>query len=103
MYRIVSALSFILRALLCYYTIETTPLFANTAMGFVAAQVVSIYVVLRIIAYFIVGNIFNYETGSVPVVGAILYAFVHVILVLLTWGLLFLLTLFGPLPLALPL
>lgn len=97
-YQIASAVSFIVRAYVCYYTIETTPIFASDLKGLVLGQVVSIYVILRIVAYFIVGNVFHYEKGSSPILGVIMYGIVHLCLVLITWGILALLTLFRIIP-----
>lgn len=97
-YQIASSISFIIRAYICYYTIETTPIFATNLQGFVLGQVISVYVFLGIVAYFIVGNIFHYERGSAPVLGVVLYGAVHLILVIICWGILAVLTIMGILP-----
>lgn len=97
-YLLASNISFAIRAVLCFYTIETTPIFSNAAIEWIFGQVFSIYVVLRIIAYFIVGAVFKYERGNDPVAGVALYGIVHVVLVLILWGVLALLTLLKVLP-----
>ena len=52
-----------------------------------------------VISYFIVGNVFKYERGSMPELGVILYFVTYVVLALITWGILALLTAVGVLPL----
>lgn len=99
MYRLLSGLSYITRFVLCYFTIETTPIFANSLIAWGVDQMISIYFVLLVISYFIVGNVFKYERGSVPELGVILYFVTYVVLALITWGILWLLTAVGVLPL----
>jgi hypothetical protein len=43
-------------------------------------------VLLKIIAYYIVGQLFGYSRGDDPVLGVFLYGFVHIVLALATWG-----------------
>ena len=98
MYKILSLLSFGIRSYLCYVTIETTPIFANSLLAYSIDQIISLYTVLRILSYFIVGKVFRYERGSDPVVGVILYFFTHAVLVLITWGILAILTALSVMP-----
>lgn len=97
-YLLASSISFIIRAILCFYTIETTPIFANDAIEWVFGQIISIYTILRIISFSIVRNVFQYRRGDAPILGVALYGLVHVILVLILWGILALLTLVNILP-----
>ena len=99
-YQIASAISLIVRAYVCYYTVETTPIFASDLKGLVLGQVVSIYVILRIVAYFIVGNVLHYEKGSAPTLGVMLYGIIHLILVMICWGILAILTMMSILPIS---
>jgi len=98
-YLFLSTVSFILRFVLCYFTIETVPIFESDLIGIIFGQIISIYVVLRIVAYWMVGALFNYRKGDSPELGVLMYGVVHVALVLVTWAVLALLTLFGVLPL----
>ena len=99
MYRFLSGLSYIARFVLCYFTIETTPIFANSLIAWGVDQMISIYFILLVISYFIVGNVFKYERGSMPELGVILYFVTYVVLALVTWGVLALLTAVDVLPL----
>ena len=92
-------ISFVVRATLCYFTIETTPIFANSLIAWGVDQIISIYTILLIISYFVVGRVFNYERGSAPELGVILYFITYVPLALILWGILALLTAVGVLPL----
>lgn len=98
MYQIVSMMSFVARAVLCYFTIETTPIFANSLIAWGVDQMISIYTALLLISYFIVGYVFKYERGSFPERGVLLYFVTYVVLALVLWGILALLTVFGVLP-----
>lgn len=98
-YRIARTLSWILRWIICYFTIETTPIFENSLVAYGVDQIISLYTILWFISYSIVGGVFKYERGSEPVIGVILYAIVYIPLALFTWGILALLTAIGVLPL----
>lgn len=99
MYRFLSGLSYIVRFILCYFTIETTPIFANSLIAWGVDQMISIYFILLVISYFTVGSVFKYERGSMPELGVILYFVTYVVLALVAWGILALLTAVGVLPL----
>jgi len=99
MYRFLSGLSYIIRFALCYFTIETAPIFANSFIAWGVGQMISIYTVLLIISYFIVGNVFKYERGSLPELGVILYFVTYAVLALILWGILAILTAAGVFPL----
>ena len=87
------------RFVLCYFTIETTPIFENSLVAWGVDQMISIYIILMLASYLIVGNVFKYERGSFPELGVILYFFTYVVLALVLWGVLALLTVVGVLPL----
>lgn len=98
MYGLMSLASFAIRAAICYFTIENTPIFHNPLIAWVVGQIISIYVILRLISYGIVGGVFGYERGSDPTLGVILYFVVYVPLAFLLWGILALLTFMHVLP-----
>ena len=99
MYPIVSATSFIIRCYLCYITIEQMPIFANEAIGWVFGQIVSIYVIFKLICYPIVGVLadnFDIESSSLK---SIMYFLLYLPLAFIYWLVLLLLTnVFGILP-----
>lgn len=98
MYPLVSFISFFIRAGICYLTIETVPIFQNAYIGWVFGQVVSIYSILWLISYFIVGNVFEYRRGDAPALGAVLYFVIYIPLSLMLWLLLWILTMVNILP-----
>ncbi len=98
-YEIARLLSWIIRWVICYFTIETTPIFQNSLIAYGVDQIISLYTVLWFVSYTIVGRVFNYKSGSDPVLGVMLYAIVYIPLALLTWGILAILTALGVLPL----
>jgi hypothetical protein len=92
MYPIVSSVSFLIRFYLCYVTIEQLPLFANEAIGWVFGQIVSIYVLFRIVCYPIVGIISdNLEIRSASA-KSVLYFLLYIPLAGLYWIVLLLFT-----------
>lgn len=98
-YKIAKLLSWIIRWVICYFTIETTPIFENSFVAYGVDQIISLYTILWFISYSVVGGIFRYERGSDPVLGVFLYAIVYIPLALIAWGVLALLTVVGVLPL----
>ena len=98
-YETARLLSWITRWVICYFTIETTPIFKNSFIAYGLDQIISLYTILWFISYSIVGNVFHYRRGSDPVLGVILYAIVYIPLSLLTWGILAVMTALGVLPL----
>ncbi|OGL23629.1 hypothetical protein A2791_02195 [Candidatus Saccharibacteria bacterium RIFCSPHIGHO2_01_FULL_46_30] len=98
-YEIARVLSWIIRWVICYFTIETTPIFENSLIAYGVDQIISLYTVLWFVSYTIVGRVFNYKSGSAPVLGVMLYAIIYIPLALLTWGILAILTALGVLPL----
>ncbi len=97
MYQEASFISFVVRAGICYLTIETTPIFANELVQWHIGQIISIYTIMWFVSYAIVSKI-GYSRGDAPVLGVMLYAAVYIPLVLLVWLVLWLLTLAGLLP-----
>ena len=98
MYEIARAISLAVRVLICYFTIETTPVFADEAIQWLLGQMASVYLLLRLVSYTIVGRVIGYEKGEAPVPGVILYAMAYIPLSLVLWGVLWLLTWVGILP-----
>lgn len=97
-YQITRLVSLAVRWLICYFTIETTPIFESSLVAYGVDQIISLYTVLWFVSYTIVGIGFGYRRGSEPVLGAILYAIVYILLALLTWGILAALTWLGVIP-----
>ena len=97
-YGVFSALSRLLRGLLCYLTIETTPIFENSLIAYGIDQIVSLYTIMWLISYTIVGQGFGYRRGDDSIIGSVLYFVVYIIITLLTWGILAILTALGVIP-----
>lgn len=83
-------LSKIFRLFLCYKTIDSVPLFDGSISGLIAGQVLSMYGIIFLLSYTIVG-IF-YKKNDNPSIGSLLYFVVYCILLLITWLILLLLT-----------
>ena len=99
MYKIFSMMSLLIRAVICYFTIETTPVFENSLIAYGVDQIVSLYSIMWLISYAIVGRVFGYQRSDDPTLGAILYFFVYTVVAMVTWGILALLTFFDIIPL----
>jgi hypothetical protein len=56
MYILISKASLITRFCLCCVTIEQYPIFGNVAIQWLFGEIISIYTILRIIAYTITGD-----------------------------------------------
>ena len=98
MYNILNLISWIIRFVICYFTIETTPIFANDVIQWFWGQIAIIYSVLLVISYMIIGKVIGYEKGESPILGVILYAIVYIPVALAFWVTLWLLTIIGLLP-----
>lgn len=96
MYQLISGVSFIIRAYLCYITIENVPILANPFANSILWEVIPFYTVLMIISRSIVGLF--YSKGEAPTLGAILYFFVYLVVLGITYIVMLLLTKFGILP-----
>ena len=88
MYSIFRTISYLIRFTVCYFTIDRIPIFKNESIGWMITQYISIYCILWLISYKIVGNI--YKRGDNPVMGTMLYAIIYVVLILPIWGILIL-------------
>ncbi len=98
MYRLLSKASYIVRFIICYFTIDAIPIFQSDIWAYIFAQTVPVYGLLLAISYAVVGGVFKYERGSAPEFGVLLYFIVYIPLALLLWGFLALLTAIGVLP-----
>lgn len=96
MYQLLSLFSFLIRAYLCYCTIDNIPILANPILNSILGEVISLYTILWAISYFVVGRF--YDKGSGPLLGVILYFIVYVVILGITYLLLLLLTYIGVLP-----
>lgn len=84
MYKELSAISFMARVYLCYLTIDAVPIFENEATTWLIGQIISIYTLLWLASYTIVGKL-GYEKGDSPVLGVVLYAVVYIALAIVAW------------------
>lgn len=97
-YRIISSISYIVRFWLCYLTIENVPIFSNELVAYFIGQIISIYFLLMVICYFIVGRL-SYKLGSNdPSARSILYFLLYIAMVFILWIVLKLLVVLGVLP-----
>lgn len=96
MYKIIRSISFLVRARLCYISIDNIPILKNPIANSILLEVVSLYSILMIISRAIVG-IF-YKKGDAPTVGAILYFFVYLIILGIVYVIMLVLTNIGILP-----
>ncbi len=96
MYSLLSAISFLIRAYLCYLTIDNIPILSNPIANELLGEVVSIYTILMLISRATVGLF--YKRGEAPVFGTICYFFVYLIYLAITYVILLVLTNLGVLP-----
>ena len=96
MYKILSAISFYIRAYLCYITIDNIPILANPLYNSILLEVVSLYTILWLVSYFTVGLF--YDSGDNPTLGVILYFVTYVIFLGIMYLIMLLLTFIGILP-----
>lgn len=96
MYKLVSAISFIIRAYLCYCTIDKIPILENTIANTILLEFISLYTILMIVSRRTVG-IF-YTKGENPTFGVIAYFFIYIIYLGITYSILISLTLLKILP-----
>ena len=90
MYKIVKLISLIIRAYLCYRTIDNIPILANPIANTILLEVVLTYTVLMIVTRTTVGKF--YTKGENPTFGAILYFFIYLIYLGILYGILLFLT-----------
>lgn len=104
LYRIVSTISFIIRYLLCFFTIEAVDIFADAGAqvlwSFVFGGV--LYFIFNLICFPIVGAISQKIGFQSSAFKSFLYFVLYLPLVFVTYGILLLLTHFGVLPISLP-
>ena len=96
MYKILSVVSFCIRAYLCYRTIDNIPILANPLYNNILLEVISLYTILWAISYFTVGLF--YDSGDEPILGVFLYFVVYVVFLGLMYLLMLFLTFIGILP-----
>lgn len=103
-YRIVSTISFIVRYLLCFFTIEAVDIFADAGAqvlwSFVFGGV--LYFIFNLICFPIVGAVSQKWCIESSAFKSFLYFVLYLPLIGLTYGILLLLTHFGVLPISLP-
>lgn len=99
MYLIVKDISYFIRWVVCYFTIEQHPIFANEAIQWVLAQILSIYVILRIICYAITGVFASKLQARTSTEKSIIYFFIYLIVAIIVYRILQKLTQLQILPL----
>lgn len=77
MYKMVRAISFIVRAYLCYCTIDKITILKNPIVNTILLEVISIYTILMIITRVTVGTF--YTKGENPTFGAVAYLLIYLI------------------------
>lgn len=92
MYPFISSFSLALRFILCYLTIEQLPIFANVTINWIFGQVLSIYIIFRIMCYPIVGHIVHKYEIKNSSFRSFLYLLLYLPLVGLYWMVLLVLT-----------
>lgn len=96
MYQLASAMSFIVRAYLCYCTIDKIPILKNPIANHILLEVMSIYTILMLISRSTVGKF--YTKGENSTFGVIAYFFIYLIYLGITYVTLLGLTYFKILP-----
>lgn len=96
MYQLFSLISFLIRAYLCYCTIDNIPILANPLLDNILGEVISLYTILWAISYFIVGRF--YDKGSNPILGVTFYFIVYIVVLGIVYLILLFLTFIGVLP-----
>lgn len=92
MYPIISALSFIIRAYLCYITIDTVPIISNPLIQYLLTEIVSLYTILWALSYVTNGALIRKYDIQSKTMRAILYFFIYMFYLLVMFGILKLLT-----------
>lgn len=96
MYKIVSLISFLIRAWLCYNSIDNVPILKNPIANNILLEVISLYTILMLISRAIVGTF--YKKGEAPIFGAVAYFFVYLVNLGIMYGIMLVLTKIGILP-----
>jgi hypothetical protein len=100
MYPIVSRLSFLIRFLLCFVTIERLPIFANEGINWLLGQALSIYTIFWLICYTAVGVLSSRFDIQDATAKSILYFLLYLPLIGIYWLTLSLLTFLHILPIS---
>lgn len=90
MYKLISTISFIIRAYLCYLTIDKIPILENPIANTILLEVISIYTILMIVSRATVGRFYN--RGENPTFGVIAYFFIYIIYLGIAYAILLFLT-----------
>lgn len=96
MYKIIKIISFIIRAYLCYLTIDNIPIFENYLFNNILLEIFSLYTLLWFISRLEVGMF--YHKGEAPAIGSIMYFFVYLFNLLVLYLVMLVLTKIGVLP-----
>lgn len=96
MYKIVSLISFLIRAWICYNSIDNIPILKNHIANNILLEVISLYTILMLISRAIIGTF--YKKGEAPIFGAVAYFFVYLVNLGIMYGIMLVLTKIGILP-----
>ena len=98
MYEIISGISFLVRAYLCYLTIDNIPIFENHLLNSVFLESFSLYTLLWAVSRIITS--FFYEKGTdSSYKGCFVYFIIYIINLIVLFGIMALLTFLKVLPL----
>lgn len=96
MYKLLSTLSFGLRAYLCYLTIDKIPIMRNEFLNYILLEIFSLYTILWLFTY---GEVsLFYTKGESTNLGVIFYFIIYVINLGIMYAVMNLLTYIGILP-----
>lgn len=98
MYRLVSSISFIIRAYLCYCTIDTLPIIKDPLIQELISEIFSLYTLLWACSYFTNRKIIKELEINSSTVRTIIYFFIYLIYLFVLFGILKLLTWMNVLP-----
>ena len=92
MYQLISSLSFIIRAYLCYITIDTVPIISNPLIQYLLAEIVSLYTILWAFSYVTNGLLIEKYNIHSETARAIFYFGIYLVYLFVMYGILELLT-----------
>ena len=97
-YPIVSGLSFLIRAYLCYLTIEQIPIIDNPVLSYLIGEIISLYSILWIFSYFTNSVIINKYDIRSSTARACCYFPIYMVYLAVLYGVLVILSVVGVLP-----
>lgn len=92
MYQTVSFISLITRFYLSYIILNNFPLFDNSPKGLILGQIVSVFVILQVICYYLNGRLISVWDIRSSAVRSFTYFLIYLPLLGVAWLLMFILT-----------